>query len=296
MAGGRAACGSGRRGSRLFRTGWRCGPDRSANRIRDALGTDEGEFRAAGLCWARIRSKSQRQDLGHPHPALPGPRKRGFLLITAPYIGRFSDCILARTGESFVAPDPWNGGKRAEFTIEFYKIVHEYAGRENAAHLEKLHGADHFGIRSNAGGQFHQLPDSLSDLWRTKRVAKESLPRLLHELQPSLRNYDYSRILHHRRIEGRGGLYALCSFSFMIIFLFAFLDDRSAVFAMGFVFCGLVGLGILLWSRLFPGWLRKRCREQMGWILANSSLQIDDAEATNKSRGEQRLSGVDGGS
>jgi hypothetical protein len=216
-------------------------------------------------------------------------------LITAPYIGRFSDCILARTGESFVAADPWNGGKRAEFTVEFYKIVHEYAGRENAAHLERLHGADHFSIRSSAGGQSHQLPDSLSDLWRSKRVAKESLPRLLHELQPSLRSYDYSRILHHRRIEGRGGRYALCPLSFMIIFLFAFLNDRSAVFAMGFVFCGLVGLGILLWSRFFPRWLRNRCREQMEWILANLPLQIDHAETANEPRSEGKLSGVDGG-
>ena len=140
MAGGRFVCSCGRRGSRLFRTGWLCGPDRSANRIRDALGTDEGEFWAAGSYWVRIRPGLRGETSGRPHPALPGPRKRGFLLITAPYIGRFSDCILARTGVSLVAPDPWNGGNRAEFTIEFYKIVHEYAGRENAAHLETARG------------------------------------------------------------------------------------------------------------------------------------------------------------
>ena len=109
--------------------------------------------------------------------------------------------VLVGTGETFVAADPWNGGKSSQFTIEYYKIVRPDWGRAYGARLAKRHGADLYNIRSSAGGPSHRLPESLTELWRSKHVATEAIPELLHDLQPSLRKYDYYRFLHQRLFE-----------------------------------------------------------------------------------------------
>jgi len=124
----------------------------------------------------------------------------------------------------------------------------------------------------SAGGPSHRLPDSLTDLWRSKRAATEALPRLLHELQPSLRKYDYYRILHHRRFEWGGALYALFVFAIMILFLISF-PNEAAGERLGTLSIGLLALAILFLSFLLPRRLRNRCRKQMGWILAQENAR-----------------------
>jgi hypothetical protein len=180
--------------------------------------------------------------------------------------------ILVGTGEIFMAADPWNGGQSSQFTVEFYKTVPKGMGREYGARMAKLHGVDLFNIRSSAGGPSHRLPDSLTDLWRSKRVATEALPRLLHELQPSLRKYDYYRILHHRRFEWGGALYALFVFGIMILFLISF-PNEAAGERLGTLSIGLLALAILFLSFLLPRRLRNRCRRQMEWILAQENAR-----------------------
>lgn len=175
--------------------------------------------------------------------------------------------ILVGSGETFVAADPWNGGVVTQFTVEFYKIVPKGWNRAYGARMAKLHGVDLFNIRSSAGGPSHRLPDSLTDLWQSKRVATEALPRLLHMLQPSLRKYDYYRILHHRRLEWAGVLYALFLFGIMIFFLIVVPNGAVGIIFAPLTF-GLLGLGILLVSLVVPRRLRDRCRKQMDWILA----------------------------
>jgi hypothetical protein len=186
--------------------------------------------------------------------------------------------IPVGTGESFTAPDPWNGGKPTQFSVEFYKIVPNGWSRQYAVRMAKLHGVDLFHIRSSPGGLSRRLPDSLSDLWRSKQVATEALPRLLYELEPSLRKYDYFRILHHRRFEWGGALYALFCFGLMLFFLIVVPGDTPGYArAFGTIGFGLLGSAIILQSVLLPRRWRQRCRRQMEWILANSPLQIDDA-------------------
>jgi hypothetical protein len=180
--------------------------------------------------------------------------------------------ILVGTGETFMAADPWNGGQSSQFTVEFYKTVPKGMGREYGARMAKLHGVDLFNIRSSASGPSHRLPDSLTDLWRSKRVATEALPRLLHELQPSLRKYDYYRILHHRRFEWGGALYALFVFGIMILFLISF-PNEAAGERLGTLSIGLLALAILFLSFLLPRRLRNRCRRQMEWILAQENAR-----------------------
>jgi hypothetical protein len=183
--------------------------------------------------------------------------------------------MLVGSGETFVAADPWNGGARSQFYVEFYKIVPKGKSREYGARMAKLHGVDLFNIRSSDGGPSHRLPDSLTDLWCSKRVATEALPRLLHELQPSLRKYDYYRILHHRRFEWAGSLYALFLFGIMIFFLIAVPDGTVGARFVPFSF-GSLALGILLVSVVLPRRLRDRFRKQMDWILAYEIHKTDE--------------------
>lgn len=175
--------------------------------------------------------------------------------------------VLVGTGETFVAADPWNRGESAQFTVEYYKILRRDWGRAYGARLAKLHGVDLYNIRSSAGGPSHRLPDSLTDLWRSKRVATEAIPQLLHELQPSLRKYDYYRILHHRRFEWAGAFYSLFLFGIMIFFLIAIPNEAVGAIFAPFSF-GLLALASLFVSILLPRVLRNRCRKQMEWILA----------------------------
>src|ERR1700678_3357078 len=191
--------------------------------------------------------------------------------------------VLVRTGESFAAPDPWNDGKRAEFTVEYYKIVPPGWGRAYAVRMAKLHGEDVFKIRSSIGGASRRLPDSLSDLWRSQQVAIEALPRLLYELEPTLRKYDFLRVLHHKRFEWFGGIYSFFCFGIAISWAI-FVPKDAGEFArwLGMVIFGLAGVGILLLSILFPRRWRGRCRKQMEWILANSPLQTNDAKIASE--------------
>jgi hypothetical protein len=178
--------------------------------------------------------------------------------------------VLVGTGENFVAADPWNARESAEFTLEYYKISRTDWGRAYAAHMTELHGVDSYSIRSSIGGASHRLPDSLTELWRSKRVAMEAIPELLHELQPSLCQYDYYGILHHRRFEWAGVFYSLFLFGMAIFFLIAIPNEAiGAIFApLSF---GLLALGILFLSLLLPRLSRSRCRKQMEWILARES-------------------------
>jgi hypothetical protein len=65
---------------------------------------------------------------------------------------------------SFVADDPWNANRRDTFALDYDRHV----------------------IRSELSGVARDLPDSLYFAWRAGRISAESLPRLLHQLQPTL--------------------------------------------------------------------------------------------------------------
>ena len=84
---------------------------------------------------------------------------------------------------SFVAADPWNQNRPDTFALDYY--VYTKPGsvvRPNT----KPTGYYRHGIRAELSGVARDLPDSLYFAWRAGRIGAESLPRLLHELQPTL--------------------------------------------------------------------------------------------------------------
>jgi hypothetical protein len=98
-----------------------------------------------------------------------------------------------RTEARFQAPDPWNGGAPAEFSIETYYYVPEHV-REVSCPWRwgstPLHG-----LRSGIDGVERFLPDALSHLWKVGKVAAEALPGLLREIEPDLAQTDFQPML-----------------------------------------------------------------------------------------------------
>jgi len=85
---------------------------------------------------------------------------------------------------SFVADDPWNANRQDTFALDYYVyITPGTIVRPNS----KPAGAYRHGIRAKLSGVAHDLPDALYFAWRARRINAESLPRLLHEIQPTLK-------------------------------------------------------------------------------------------------------------
>ncbi|MGA7340678.1 MAG: hypothetical protein WBX18_08770 [Terracidiphilus sp.] len=113
------------------------------------------------------------------------------------------------------------------------------------------------------------LPESLSEMVRTHRVPRESVPRLLAELRPSLKPSDYYPILHQRAFEWLG---TVCAFIFLagMIATLALLPQVSRIFTIS-----LFGLAIVVFVAVsfgIPAALRKRRHTQMERIFAAEAL------------------------
>jgi hypothetical protein len=187
--------------------------------------------------------------------------------------------VLARTEGSFSAGDPWNDGRQAQFAIEVHKMAQKAAAEAIArnnkllqANNKLLLGADLFSIRSSIDGRSHRLPESLSELLRTGRVASNALPRLLHELEPSLRKSDYWPLLHSRRLEWFGGCFGLGSFAFFA--WIALIIPREAL-DTGITL--ILAASMAVTFAIFPLTLvlarhwRNRRRQQMAAMLASDA-------------------------
>jgi hypothetical protein len=74
-------------------------------------------------------------------------------------------------------------------------------GTTPAPGAKPLAGNYLYGIRSELDGRERMLPESLSELWRTNQVAAEALPRLLREIAPKLKQWDYRPILHNKLVK-----------------------------------------------------------------------------------------------
>lgn len=130
-----------------------------------------------------------------------------------------------RTVKNFAAPNPWQNNQAERWSVEAYVMVNS----DHAEHFVPptkpnrwLHGAEVHGIRSDSDGRNHLLPASLDELWKTKQVPDEALPRLLHAVEPQLKRRDF---------RPQGGVKAMIVFS-AIFFLIA-------CALMGFVLFGL---------------------------------------------------------
>src|ERR1700744_1154712 len=185
--------------------------------------------------------------------------------------------MLARREGTFSAGDPWNGGRQAQFTIEVHRMAQKAAAQAIARNRKLLQGgnkvllgADLFSIRSSIDGRSHRLPESLAELLREKRVAANALPRLLHELEPSLRKSDYWPLLHSRMLEWFGGCFGLGSFAFLA--WIALIIPRDAIDTGNMV---ILVSSMTVTFAIFPATLvlarhwRNRRRTQVATILAS---------------------------
>src|SRR5690242_13761122 len=88
----------------------------------------------------------------------------------------------------FTAPDPWNGSRPAVFELErcFSRSVLPNTYEQEARPHK-------YAIRSGIDRQCRILPDSLTALWKDRRIDAERLPALLKSMEPDLIRSDYVR-------------------------------------------------------------------------------------------------------
>ncbi len=108
--------------------------------------------------------------------------------------------VRVRTLSRFRAAHPWFDNQPTEWTLDVYKMVPEYVAARAAPVAESPAGdltpLDYLGIRAELDGRYHILPGSLADLWKTKEITTEDLPRLLRAVEPRLEQSDFSPILN----------------------------------------------------------------------------------------------------
>lgn len=98
-----------------------------------------------------------------------------------------------RTEARFRGADPWNGDVPADLSIEAYYFV--------PAHVREVPSPCPWGdtpayaLRSGVDGAERFLPDALSHLWKTGKVAAEALPGLLREMEPDLAQTDFQPVV-----------------------------------------------------------------------------------------------------
>lgn len=169
-----------------------------------------------------------------------------------------------RNAGGFTAPDPWNGNRHTDFTIEVYVLIDARVPRSAITKDAGRRGQPMYGIKSEIDGKERMLPASLVELWRTSRIPAEALPRLLRQMQSSLKESDYGPAQGLKIQLWMMVGASLVAFS-IVPFIYR-LDD------LGLIYDGLLTLILLLLSGLgFWIVLRRRARylRQMDWALAH---------------------------
>lgn len=170
-----------------------------------------------------------------------------------------------RREDGFTASDPWNGNRRADFTIEVYKMLPPDSPRGTGAKDSWVWGLPMFGIKSEIDGRQRMLPESLVELWQTHRIPAEALPRLLWQLQSSLKPDDYMPTL--RSTTFHQALVAFVLFLCICLGLVAFyvghMEPRYAIlWTLGGMVISLPAFLVILRRRA-------RCRRQIDWVLTH---------------------------
>jgi hypothetical protein len=165
------------------------------------------------------------------------------------------------TEATFVADDPWQENRRDTFSLDYYVSTSPGAA-----------GQRRRGIHAKLSGVQHDLPDSLYYAWRAGSIKAESLPRLLHEMEPTLKS-------------GKDGDFGIqwSNKTFTVAVWIAGIWLALAIVAcIGFaVMLGGLPVGIpsavllvLLGPRVFYGAIYKVWRRRMDqtkWILARAN-------------------------
>ena len=169
--------------------------------------------------------------------------------------------LATPTEATFVADDPWHENRRDTFSLDSYVSTSPGAA-----------GQRRRGIQAKLSGVHHDLPDSLYYAWRAGSIKAESLPRLLHEMEPTLKS-------------GKDGDFGIqwSNKTFTVAVWIAGIWLALAIVAcIGFaVMLGGLPMGIpsavllvLLGPRVFYGAIYKVWRRRMDqteWILARAN-------------------------
>ena len=179
------------------------------------------------------------------------------------------DCRHLKTEASFIADDPWNQNRRTSFTIDFYVYVNPGARvRPNSRMAPGFYGR---GIRSELSSLERDLPDCLYYMWRGSSIPAEVLPRLLHELQPTLKTDDYGIMLSNRQFTVLtwilGILFGLATVSLWGAVLAARIEGGFPLW-LGTPMAALLSYPLcrVFYSKIYQAWRRRM--EQTKWILS----------------------------
>jgi hypothetical protein len=176
--------------------------------------------------------------------------------------------MRVKTAASFTTEDPWNLGRRSAFRLNEYLLLFSNA---KVTELTKATGSDFKrALLSEADNVEHWLPDSLSELWRSKQVSAEALLRLLKEAEPTLKQDDYAIILRNKARTLLAGLSTLICLGFMVFVGIGMANDNLGLVPIlvgEFVLAGGCWLG--LYFRYYRAWFRRK--SQMKWFLERAN-------------------------
>jgi hypothetical protein len=171
-----------------------------------------------------------------------------------------------RTEARFRGADPWNGNIPADLSLEAYYFV--------PAHVREVPSpcpwgdAAAYALRSGVDGAERFLPDSLSHLWKTGKVAAEALPGLLREMEANLDPTDFQPVLAappERRVAA-----VLILLLTAVVGMALTWPRGGGGFPWTALACGAALAGGILGALLtFPPYLalRRRRSRQMSWVV-----------------------------
>ena len=168
-----------------------------------------------------------------------------------------------RTLGHFTAPDAWHGICPRQFTIEEYVMMPS----RSAQVVDTSQYPHRVGLRADADGSQHMLPEALVELWQRKQVPVERLPQLAHWIGPRLRRGDFDLLLH-KSLRDMLAIPMLAAFVItVLVCLFAPLRRGNLSLSWSL----LTGMGFSLLVFLMVFVVRQygcsRRAKQMKWLL-----------------------------
>jgi hypothetical protein len=178
------------------------------------------------------------------------------MLKSLPYVR-----VMVKKEAAFTTEDPWNQNRRSQFSVEDSLLAP--AGSRRKVWTEPFGGYLR-SIRSETDGVERRLPDSLAYLWLHKRISSETLPKLLKEVEPKLRESDYKMYLRNWRVLL--GFFAAPCVLLLGLLLFNIYDGSvSLPTGIAELLVAAAVIGLCLYMLLFRHVVRRK--RQMKWLL-----------------------------
>jgi len=129
----------------------------------------------------------------------------------------------------------------------------------------------HRALRSDADGVARFLPESLIELWLTKKVPIEALPALLKQIEPSLTKSDYKPILRSLRMKIFAIFETICCALLLVISIIAVVATSLPLWLAAMVVLAVAcGCWLFLYQVYFGMLLRRK--QQIKWLLEHSRM------------------------